>query len=93
VELLATYLRRSMPVQFVEPERLMSYSNHGLTLVGELVEEVAEGPFGSTCAPSCSLQDLRYDQGRPDDLPLIERALFAAFGLAKRHHLQCRRAA
>jgi CubicO group peptidase (beta-lactamase class C family) len=39
------YLARSMPPTFIEPGRLISYSNHGYALIGHLVEEVSGRPF------------------------------------------------
>jgi CubicO group peptidase (beta-lactamase class C family) len=43
---LADYLARSMPPVFVEPGRVISYSNHGLGLVGLLVQQASGRPFG-----------------------------------------------
>ena len=42
---LSRYLARSMPPTFVEPGRVISYSNHGFALVGDIVEEVSGRPF------------------------------------------------
>jgi CubicO group peptidase (beta-lactamase class C family) len=42
---LSTYLARSMPPTFVEPGRVVSYSNHGFALVGQLVQEIDGRPF------------------------------------------------
>jgi CubicO group peptidase (beta-lactamase class C family) len=39
------YLARSMPPTFIEPGRVISYSNHGYALVGHLVEEVSGRRF------------------------------------------------
>jgi CubicO group peptidase (beta-lactamase class C family) len=39
------YLARSMPPTFIEPGRVISYSNHGFALVGQLVEEASDRPF------------------------------------------------
>jgi CubicO group peptidase (beta-lactamase class C family) len=41
----AHYLARSMPPTFVEPGRVISYSNHGFALVGHLVQEASGRPF------------------------------------------------
>jgi CubicO group peptidase (beta-lactamase class C family) len=45
VEPSSRYLARSMPPTFMEPGRVISYSNHGYALVGHLVEEVSGRPF------------------------------------------------
>jgi CubicO group peptidase (beta-lactamase class C family) len=42
---LADYLARSMPPVFVEPGRVISYSNHGLGLVGLVVQQASGRPF------------------------------------------------
>jgi CubicO group peptidase (beta-lactamase class C family) len=42
---LASYLARSMPPTFIEPGTVVSYSNHGIALVGLLVEEASGRPF------------------------------------------------
>jgi CubicO group peptidase (beta-lactamase class C family) len=42
---LADYLARSMPPVFVEPGRVISYSNHGFGLVGLLVQQASGRPF------------------------------------------------
>jgi len=42
---LAVYLARSMPPVFVEPGRVISYSNHGVGLVGLLVQQASGRPF------------------------------------------------
>jgi CubicO group peptidase (beta-lactamase class C family) len=42
---LSHYLARTMPPTFVEPGRVISYSNHGLALVGLLVEQASGRPF------------------------------------------------
>jgi CubicO group peptidase (beta-lactamase class C family) len=39
------YLAQSMPPTFIEPGRVISYSNHGFALVGHLIEEVSGRPF------------------------------------------------
>ena len=39
------YLARAMPPTFVEPGRVVSYSNHGYALIGHLVEEVSGRSF------------------------------------------------
>ena len=41
----ALYLASSMPTTFIEPGRVISYSNHGYALVGHLVEEISGRPF------------------------------------------------
>jgi CubicO group peptidase (beta-lactamase class C family) len=41
----SSYLARSMPPTFIEPGRVISYSNHGYALIGHLVEEVSGRPF------------------------------------------------
>src|SRR5262245_3106608 len=45
VQPLADYLARSMPPVFVEPGRVISYSNHGAGLVGLLVQQASGRPF------------------------------------------------
>jgi CubicO group peptidase (beta-lactamase class C family) len=45
VEPTSRYLTRSMPPTFIEPGRVISYSNHGFALVGQLVEDVSGRPF------------------------------------------------
>jgi CubicO group peptidase (beta-lactamase class C family) len=42
---LADYLGRSMPPTFIEPGRVISYSNHGFALIGLLVEEASGRSF------------------------------------------------
>jgi CubicO group peptidase (beta-lactamase class C family) len=42
---LATYLTRSMPHRFAKAGEALSYSNHGMSLVALLVEEVSGQPF------------------------------------------------
>ncbi len=42
---LSDYLARTMPPTFVEPGRVISYSNHGLALVGLLVEQASGRPY------------------------------------------------
>jgi CubicO group peptidase (beta-lactamase class C family) len=42
---LTSYLARSMPPLFVEPGRVISYSNHGLGVVGLLLQQVSGRPF------------------------------------------------
>ncbi|MGH9384782.1 MAG: serine hydrolase domain-containing protein [Vicinamibacterales bacterium] len=42
------YLARAMPPTFVEPGRVISYSNHGFALVGHLVEEISGRPFADS---------------------------------------------
>ena len=42
---LDTYLAQSMPPRFIEPGRVVSYSNHGLSLVGLLVEQASGRSF------------------------------------------------
>ena len=42
---LASYLASSMPPRFTEPGQAISYSNHGMALVGLLVQEVSGRPF------------------------------------------------
>jgi CubicO group peptidase (beta-lactamase class C family) len=39
------YLARSMPPRFVEAGRVISNSNHGYALIGQLVEDVSGRPF------------------------------------------------
>jgi CubicO group peptidase (beta-lactamase class C family) len=39
------YFARSMPPTFIEPGRVISYSNHGFGLIGHLVQEVSGRPF------------------------------------------------
>lgn len=41
----ARYLADSMPPTFVEPGRVISYSNHGFALIGLLVQEASRRPF------------------------------------------------
>jgi CubicO group peptidase (beta-lactamase class C family) len=45
VQPLCRYLAQSMPPTFIEPGRVISYSNHGFAVVGCLVEEVSGRPF------------------------------------------------
>ena len=45
IQPLRAYLAGSMPPRFAEAGHVASYSNHGMTLVGLLVEEVAGRPF------------------------------------------------
>ena len=45
VQPLAAYLGRSMPRTFVEPGRVISYSNHGFGLIGLLVQQTSGRPF------------------------------------------------
>jgi CubicO group peptidase (beta-lactamase class C family) len=45
VQPLPDYLARSMPPTFIEPGRVISYSNHGLALVGLLIQQVSGRPF------------------------------------------------
>jgi CubicO group peptidase (beta-lactamase class C family) len=47
VEPSSRYLAQSMPPTFIEPGRVISYSNHGFALVGHLVEEVSGRPFAN----------------------------------------------
>jgi CubicO group peptidase (beta-lactamase class C family) len=42
---LRDYLARSMPPTFIEPGRVLSYSNHGLALAGLIVEETSGRRF------------------------------------------------
>jgi CubicO group peptidase (beta-lactamase class C family) len=39
------YLGRSLPPTFIAPGRVISYSNHGYALIGQLVEDVSGRPF------------------------------------------------
>jgi CubicO group peptidase (beta-lactamase class C family) len=45
LEPLATYLARTLPRRFVAPGSVVSYSNHGLAVVGLLVQDVTGQPF------------------------------------------------
>jgi CubicO group peptidase (beta-lactamase class C family) len=45
IQPLSRYLARSMPPTFIEPGRVISYSNHGFALVGQVVEETSGRPF------------------------------------------------
>jgi CubicO group peptidase (beta-lactamase class C family) len=45
VESSSRYLARAMPPTFIEPGRVISYSNHGYALIGQLVEDVSGRPF------------------------------------------------
>jgi CubicO group peptidase (beta-lactamase class C family) len=42
---LSRYLAQSMPPTFIEPGRVISYSNHGYGLIGHLVAEVSGRPL------------------------------------------------
>jgi hypothetical protein len=42
---LSSYLALAMPPGFAEPGRVISYSNHGMSLAGLLVQEAAGRPF------------------------------------------------
>jgi CubicO group peptidase (beta-lactamase class C family) len=42
---LSSYLAFAMPPRFAEPGRVISYSNHGMSLVGLLVQEASGRPF------------------------------------------------
>jgi CubicO group peptidase (beta-lactamase class C family) len=44
-EPLRAYLARTMPPTFIEPGRMISYSNHGVALAGLIVEETSGRPF------------------------------------------------
>ena len=45
LEPLETYLARTLPPRFADPGQVISYSNHGLALVGLLVQEASGRPF------------------------------------------------
>lgn len=45
VESLGRYLARRLPERIVPPGRFICYSNHGMALAGDLIEEVSGLPF------------------------------------------------
>jgi CubicO group peptidase (beta-lactamase class C family) len=84
VQPLTDYPARSMPPTFVEPGRVISYSNHGLGLVGLLVQHASGRPFADyvreqVFEPLGMLQSGALVGPIPDDLAV-------AYDFADGHH-------
>jgi CubicO group peptidase (beta-lactamase class C family) len=70
---LSSYLAHAMPPRFAEPGRVISYSNHGMSLVGLLVQEASGRPFEqyvreAIFRPLGMFRSDALDRDPPDDL-------------------------
>jgi CubicO group peptidase (beta-lactamase class C family) len=70
---LSLYLALAMPPRFAEPGRVISYSNHGMSLAGLLVEEASGRPFEqyvreAIFRPLGMSRSDALDRAPPDDL-------------------------